>query len=132
MSDTWVWSFGELGKTMRGQLRDGAGAVDLSQYSGVAWTAKRSETGTAFTGLPLAVTPDVNQSTEVLNAQGHSVSGKGWFTFVTNSTSAAVPVSTGAGHLLSFVGTDGAGPHYYPITVRSEQGYARLVVQAVP
>lgn len=123
--NVWTWMEGQTGKLMRGQLLDDTGAVDLDQFDGINVQVSPKVGQTLL--LDAECTPDADQTEEVLE-NGISVSGKGWLTYTTDATSAAIP-SREASYLLSFKAMDGVDPSYFPMNRRRERTYGRLVVQ---
>jgi hypothetical protein len=124
MGMIWTMYRGQLGKVLRGQLKANNVAVDLSQFDSVSVQVART-LGTLVVDKPAVI--DVDQSVEVL-ANGRSVSGKGWLTFTTEATAAALAKNE-LGYYLSFKGMDGATPAFFPLNRRAERTYGKLVVQ---
>lgn len=121
-SNVWVMNVGELDKELRGQLKDADGAVALNAFVSVNVRVMRTRSGTAL--VDSACVPDANQATEV------GETGKGWLTFTTEATAAALAVRS-AGYFANFKAMDGATPRYFPLNKRLEQTYFKFVVQPV-
>lgn len=127
----WTMFEGQTGKELRAQLREGVPgttdsvAVNLSLFTSVKVLVKKTATGTLLVNA--TPTLDADQTTEVLNAQGVPISGKGFLTFTTEATAAALAVRT-SGYLVQFKCMDGLVPHYFPLNRRLEQTFGRLVV----
>jgi hypothetical protein len=126
MSINWVIMQGQAGAIRRAQLRDDAGAVNLSLFDSVTMTIAKTKTSTPVI-LNAACTPDADQTTEVKDAYGNSISGKGWLSFTFNSTTAGIAMND-EGYLGSFKCMDGSTPHYFPLKINGERTYFRLVV----
>src|SRR3954466_7407610 len=118
MSINWVIFQGQAGAVRRGQLSDGNGAVDLSVFSSVTMTVAKTETSTPVISNA-ACALDADQTAEVKDAYGNSISGKGWLSFTFNSTTAGIAIND-EGYLGSFKCMDGSTPHYFPLKINGE------------
>ena len=117
---------GQTGKVLRGQLRDSNGAVDLDGFASPPKVQVALSPSSVLL-VDLAVTPDADQSAEVFE-DGRSISGKGWFEVVTESTFAALPQRS-EGYLLFFKGMNGSEPVYFPLSRNHARTFGRLIVQ---
>ena len=121
----WVMTEGQTGKVLRGQLRDASGAVDLDAFDSVKFQVARTESSGLLVNHN--ITPDADQTTETFSG-GESVSGKGWFSFTTEATAAALPKRTG-GYLVNFKALSGSNQYYFPQSRDARNTFGKLVVQ---
>jgi hypothetical protein len=112
---TWVYKHGEVGKTLTGTLSDGAGAIDLGNYT-VTMTAKRS-----LTADPVIDDAPVDQPGGT-GAISHTVT-------IDECDPSLVPANH-QGYLLEFKLTHNNGSiRFIPENRSAARSYGRLIVQ---
>lgn len=119
-NNTWVWYEGQEGVDRRGMVSDVNGRVNLDAFDSVNLLVAKTAAADPVIDMA-ACTPDTDQASEA-----STTVGRGWFTYTTDATAAAIPPGA---YLMNIVCVDGTTEYIFPLNQNPKATYSKLVVQ---